>query len=357
MAVDTLAALQAYRQKIDTALQEFFAELPDLLQVDLSEHSQQALATLGEYSLRPAKRIRGALAAATYDDGTGQQFATVGIQLAVVLELVQDYLLILDDVMDKSVTRRGQPTLQLLYAAETKDYGGETEANMLAINVGVVTQHLANLALIRMQLPPEVLARAIAIMHGNIGATGFGQLDDLYQRVGRDVTEADIIRKYRLKSSYYTFVNPLQLGLTTAGLATNERLETCKTFGEAAGIAFQLRDDYLGMFGDADETGKSNLDDMREGKYTLLVHHALEHASAAEITSLKNILGNPKATAADLQLLQDIFTRSGAARYTQKLAHDYAEQAKASLRAQPIGSQQLQDLLAELVDYSVERHT
>ena len=352
---DPLASLRAYRPLIDAEMKRFMAEAPGLFGVELSDHSRQALQHLADYSTRAGKRIRGSLAALAYDTAAGTEHAEQAIQLGVVLELMQNYLLIVDDVMDKSTLRRGQPTLHELYRDLTADFGGEHEANMLAVNIGVLAQHLANLLLSTIDVPKDRLDAAFRVLHTNIAATGFGQIDDLYQQLGREVTAEDIARKYRLKSSYYTFVNPLQLGFVLAGQAAEMRLQACVAFGEPAGIAFQLHDDYLGIFGDSGKIGKPSLDDIREGKYTLLMHYALEHASAADRKQLAAILGKPEADEADLQTAQAILEATGAKAYCQAQARAQVERAKTVLETDELGDEQFRGTLAALVDFSVSR--
>ncbi len=351
-----LDALRPYRERIDVALERFFADIPGVADLDVSAHSKQALALLKAYSLRPGKRIRGSLASLSYDAATqGESYGNIGLRLGVVLELVQNYLLIVDDVMDKSRLRRGEPALHVLYEPAAKGHGGAHEANMLAVNVGLLTQHFANLLLAQLEVPAEARVQAFAILHRNISATGFGQLDDLYQQPGREVSELDIIRKYRLKSSYYTFVNPLQLGFALGGRGTAETLAACRAFGEPAGIAFQLHDDYLGIFGDAKRLGKPTLDDIREGKFTLLIQYALAHAVQADKQLLLSILGNSRATSADLATVERILTATGAKTYNHQQERHYALAAKRQLAKQPIGNVSFQKLLADVVDYAIER--
>jgi geranylgeranyl diphosphate synthase type I len=191
-------------------------------------------------------------------------------------------------------------------------------------------------------------------MQRNIALTGLGQLDDIATPLS-DVNEEDIVRKYVQKSSYYTFVNPLQLGFTLAGNTDKATLEACETFGIAAGVAFQLHDDYLGMFGVGDETGKSNLDDLREGKYTLLMHHALEHASPEAVHQLRSLLGNPQASEADLKTVQELLRASGSEAYCQAEALRYADEAKHSLEHSDIGTPELRTVLRTVVEYSISR--
>ncbi|HEX7368421.1 MAG TPA: polyprenyl synthetase family protein [Candidatus Saccharimonadales bacterium] len=354
MAGTTLGAFAPYKERIDAALDAFFRSAATSLGVSLSDHSRQALAYLEQFSARPGKRIRGSLASLAYDTAAGTHYAEVGLQLGVVLELMQDYLLIIDDVMDKSALRRGEPTLHVLYGAEAKGYGGAHEANMLAVNVGELAQHLANLLLARLDVLPERLRQALHIMHTNIIATGFGQLDDLYQQPGRVVSEDDIIRKYQLKSSRYTFINPLQLGFVLAGEASEATLAAALDFGQPAGIAFQLHDDYLGIFGTVKVLGKPNLDDVREGKFTLLMHYALRHAESREKQRLQAILGNPRATGEDLAAVQAILASCGAKDYNAQQARTYADKAKRQLGRGPLGGT-LQNVLQDLVEYSITR--
>ncbi len=352
---DPLDTLRAYTDDIDAEMAKFMAAAPTLFGVELSEHSQQALQHLSEYSTRPGKRIRGSLAALAYDTAAGTDHALQAIQIGVVLELMQNYLLIVDDVMDKSTLRRGLPTMHEVYREPSAAFGGEHESNMLAVNIGVLAQHLANLLLSRIAVPAEWLVAAFQVLHTNIAATGFGQLDDLNQQLGREVSEADIISKYRLKSSYYTFVNPLQLGFTLAGKSGEMTMRACEDYGVPAGIAFQLHDDYLGIYGDTNKLGKPSLDDIREGKYTMLVHYALQHAPAADAATMKQLLGKADANLADLQVVQAIMTSSGAREHCEALAHDFARQATGSLEAQSLGTDVFRDELGALVAYAVTR--
>ena len=347
--------LSEYKPVINTAIEKFFNGLPGRFGVDLSDASCAALAKLREYTLRPGKRIRGALGAAAYDFISQTKFAAPGVALAVSLELVQSYLLIIDDVMDKSALRRGLPTIHMLYAQEGDQYTTLHEANMLAINVGLIGQHIANLALCESGEEASHLVSAINRMHQNIVITGFGQIEDLGQRVERTFSQEDIIRKYCLKSSYYTFINPLQAGVALAGVTDAKARQEIRAFGEPAGIAFQLHDDFLGIFGRASTIGKANGDDIREGKYTILVQYALEHAGKDASKELMNILGRSRLSESSILRAQQILRECGAGDYAQRETARYARQAKAYLKAVSIWSDAFKNLLSDLVDYSVSR--
>lgn len=351
-----LSQITAYAQPIDTASAEVFERITALFPSPLSAQSKWAFDALREYSMRGGKRLRGALAAAVYDEMVGGQQERAGIELGVVLEMMQNYLLIVDDVMDHSALRRGEPTIHELYLKEYAPFKvNQHEANMMAVSVGLLAQHIASLVMTNLPADADNVRATVETMHLNIGVTGLGQIDDLYQQDGRDVTTADIVRKYHLKSSYYTFVNPLESGLALAGKLDKRAKAECEAFGLPAGVAFQLHDDWLGIFGESEQTGKANLDDIQEGKYTLLMQYAFEHANTKDVATLRRLLGNVNANSADLEIVRGILRRSGAADYVQSEAHRYADTAKQAARTAKTWSSKFAELLVRFVEFSVER--
>ncbi len=350
----TLGVLDEYRDAINKALDETFREFPEQLGVELSEPAQIALGRLRDYSTRGGKRVRGSLAAATYDEAAGTRLGKPGVQLGVALELMQNYLLIIDDVMDKSVLRRGEPTVHELYLQQREPKVGLHEAQMMAVNVGELAQHMANLVVADVAAGSESVAQTFQLLHTNIVTTGIGQIDDMYQQIGRNVSETDIMRKYECKSSYYTFINPMQCGFALAGKGTSENLELCRKFGLPAGVAFQLHDDYLGIYADPKVLGKPNLDDIREGKYTLLVQYALQHASVAEVKRLRSILGSSKANEEDLVVVRTILEQSGAKAQVQAATSQAAAEAQRVLGESGWGKD-FTSMLHSLVEFSITR--
>src|SRR5258708_4615012 len=156
----SLSVFETYKQAINTALEAYLQELPKhYAATDLPAIASQALAYLTEYTLRPGKRVRGALAAMAYDNLTAQALSPTGLRLAVVMELLQSYILIVDDVTDKSDLRRGEPTVHKMYEASGKGKTGPREAEQLAFYTGLVTGHIAQMALLEAEETPEHLAQ------------------------------------------------------------------------------------------------------------------------------------------------------------------------------------------------------
>lgn len=351
------AVFETYKQAINQSLEVYFAALPTNLDASqLPTVCQRALELMAEYTLGPGKRVRGALAALAYDSLTGQHLSGNGQKLAVVMELVQSYILIVDDVTDKSDFRRGKPTVHRRYEQLYKDKVGEREAEQLAFYTGMVLGHLSNIVLLETDEAPDRVLQALRYIHKNIVKTGFGQLEDLMQEIGRKATHDEIIQKYALKTSHYTFINPLHAGMALAGVTDREAYEQVAIFGEAAGIAFQAQDDYLGVFG-GEATGKPVTDDITEGKLTVLTQRALEHGSREDIRVLKSYLGSPAIDEKGIAEVRAIFDRTGATMEARQIAKRYAEAAIERLDAITIWDEAFKSMLAALVMYSVNRES
>ncbi|HEY1085151.1 MAG TPA: polyprenyl synthetase family protein [Candidatus Saccharimonadales bacterium] len=354
MSVSPLESLRSYRQpleqSVESVLNDFLSELPDY-----SEDVRWAFDTLKEYSLRPSKRVRGTLAAALYDEVTGQEKSLTGLRLGAAIEFVQNHLLIVDDVMDRSLTRRGRPTVHEVYKADF-NYEDEHQSNMMAILVGMLAQYVTNHALTTLDADAESRLRVLSVLQRHIAITDMGQVDDLSRSITRPpVSEEDLLRKYRQKSSYYSFVDPIETALLLAGKDEVIAQRDAEAFGIPAGVTFQLRDDYLGIFGDTSATGKPNLDDIQEGKYTLMIHFALEKADADQKSKIHKILGNAESNEADLEVIQKILNETGASKRAMAEAARYAAEAKASLERVSSWSPEFSRRLEALVDFSMER--
>lgn len=349
-----LNALKARAPALDTQIVRMVGQFHQQLDaLPVSQSGQWVLDTIKEYVTRPGKRLRGLLAAELYDQTTGQVASLAGLQLGAAIELIHNYMLVVDDVMDKSPLRRGLPTVQELYKKQ-HPADSEEEANLMAVTVGMLQQHIASWGLSGAeQTAGAAPGAASQVVHHYIFVTGLGQVDDL---VAAPTTSADeVLAMYRKKSSYYTFVSPLMAALALAGHPVEPVRPAVERFGLPAGVAFQLRDDWLGVFGDTSQSGKANLDDIREGKRTFLVQAAMAAADATQRQRLGQAIGNPQADRADLVAVRDIMRATGAVRRNDQMMQAAADQAIQAARASQVWGQAFADLLTEVVDYSIER--
>jgi geranylgeranyl diphosphate synthase type I len=138
-----------------------------------------------------------------------------------------------------------------------------------------------------------------------------GQYLDLHVGCDHDADEVDAARIALLKSARYTATRPLQIGAALAG-CPDDVLDLVARYGDATGMAFQLRDDVLGVFGDETLTGKSAADDLREGKRTLLVLRALRLTTDAGRATLGEALGCTDLDEIRVARCRDVIASSGA---------------------------------------------
>jgi len=307
---------QALKREIDARVAAYFSSSEPVIGLSLSPNGEHALQLLAEFTKRPSKRLRGILAVVAYEAFGGKDHS-VALDAALAMELAQSYLLIIDDVMDRSQTRRGGPTVHREYLQQLRqDFPARHithNANMAAVVLGELAQHVASTVLNAIDAPAERVLRAEKLFHINLAATGHGQLDDLFGSIGQSHSIAETLAMYVRKTCYYTFINPLQTGAALAG-ASEQDLQGLYEFGLHAGVAFQLEDDDIGMFGDAKLSGKSAMDDLREGKMTVLMRHALSVADGDQLHTLQSALGNKAVTtrqhAAVKSVLEDIGSRA-----------------------------------------------
>jgi geranylgeranyl diphosphate synthase type I len=294
----------------------------------------------GGKGLRPQLCVAGWLAGG----GSGPGLASGGDTDAVVhaaasLELFHAFALIQDDVMDGSATRRGKPAM---HCALTAGYpgGGDTDRKALQFGLnGAIL--LGDLALV---WSDELLAAAplsdaqreaiepvIRMMRSE---AIFGQYLDLLATGRQDGDVDATLTVARYKTGSYTVHRPLQLGAVLAG-AGPEVLPACRAVGVPLGEAFQLRDDLLGVFGDPARTGKSRLDDLREGKHTTLMALALQRADPEQARRLRRLVGDPELGEAGASAVREILEGTGARDEVERMIRTRYEKARAALRDAP----------------------
>jgi geranylgeranyl diphosphate synthase type I len=198
--------------------------------------------------------------------------------LAAAVEIVHSSLLIHDDIMDRDTLRRGSPsiyhqyrTLALEEGFEDPDHFGES----LGICAGDVGFFLASEILASLELDPRIVRTLMSRWASEFISVGLAQMQDVSQSgTGTDggISEDDIVHLYGYKTARYTFSLPLALGALAAE-AGSESVAQLERIGEYMGIAFQLKDDELDLFGDETVTGKPVGTDMQEGKKTLYWLH------------------------------------------------------------------------------------
>ncbi|MCS7131407.1 MAG: polyprenyl synthetase family protein, partial [Hadesarchaea archaeon] len=178
-----------------------------------------------------------------------------------------------------------------------------------------------------------------------------GQAWDMLFEEKRDVDEAEYLSMVNSKTGALMEASAKVGGLLGGG--GPRQIRALAEYGRLVGIAFQIRDDVLGLTGDRDKFGKPIGSDIREGKRTLIVVRALEVAGSSDRTKLFRALGNKRATKEEIAAAIDVIKRTGAIEYAEKKAEGFVASAKSKLEALP--SSKAKQLLLELADFAAKR--
>ncbi|ALU12085.1 geranylgeranyl pyrophosphate synthase [Ignicoccus islandicus DSM 13165] len=299
---------------------------------DILYKAAQHLPKAGGKRLRPAlvilvsKALGGTLENAIYP--------------ALSIELMHNFTLVHDDIMDRDEKRRGIPTVHVIY--------GEP----MAILAGDLLYAKSYEALLKSRLAPDILKKMTEVLTWAAVTLAEGQALDMTFEERWDVSEEEYMEMINKKTGSL-FAASAMLG----GLAANraDLQEQLKELGSKMGVAFQIRDDLLSLIGDESKTGKSKYNDLREGKKTLIVIKALERASSTQLETLKNILGKKDASLDELERAFRILEETGALEYAQRKAEELAERAISIVKSLPVVDEDARNILIELIEFGIKR--
>ena len=330
-------------RQVHETIEQTLGQLLDLEdEAEIDPRWSRAIDAARTYALRPAKRVRPALLLVGYGIARpGARMPRAIWRFAASLELLHTFLLVHDDVADAAATRRGGPALHRMLAAGRK---GED----LAIVVGDHLFARAMEGMLTCGLPRA--GEAVRYWLGVCRHTAAGQyLDlDLTGAVLGDITPFQTFKVALLKTARYTFVAPLVSGALLGG-ADDATLRALERMGRQLGIAFQLRDDLLGLFGRPELTGKSAEGDLEAGKPTFPVIAAYlraRPAARAELDALWAAARHDRAARTRLRELVDLYGGRAAA---ERAVERATRGARRSLAALPAASR-WRALLDDLID-------
>ncbi|GAA3056957.1 polyprenyl synthetase family protein [Kitasatospora albolonga] len=294
--------LPSLRVAVEETLTAFLAEkartiteggrLPDLVR------------PLQDFLTAGGKRLRPLLAMLGWHAAGAPGGPAAALHLAASLELFHAFCLIHDDVMDHSATRRNRPTVQALHSSQHPP--GTPAADRFGEGATILVGDLA-------------MFWSQELLHAMRTELTLGQYLDLTHGGSTDPSIDTAMTIVRYKTAKYTVERPLQLGAALAG-ADHALLRSLSDFAIPLGEAFQLRDDLLGVFGDPAVTGKRVIDDLREGKATVLIALTLQRATPTQATRLHLLPGRPDLTDAQAESARRIIAATGADRAANDMA-------------------------------------
>lgn len=338
--------LKANSQEVDQFLEEYLLEYTN--KVERINPKFKFLMDNFRESCRGGKRIRAALVRLGYElAGGNNAFEKQVLKVACGYEIFQTAILAHDDIIDKSELRRGEPSLYMRL-------GGGHYGISQAIILSDIGFFLTIKTISESDFPDPIRAKAVSTFADTFLKTGLGETLDVEVSFKRDgVNLSDVETINLLKTADYSVVGPLRLGIVLAG-GNDKLIDSIQKFGEDLGVAFQLQDDILGVFGSEEETGKSTSSDIEEGKTTLLYLKASEKANDIQKKFLDENYGKGRRPEGTLEKVKKIFTETGAVDYCKEESARLINRSKGVIYEMDI-SQEKKDLLFEMADFLIER--
>lgn len=298
---------------------------------------EKLMKAVRHYPEAGGKRLRPVLAMVVADavSGNGQRAIPFGCSL----ELIHNFTLIHDDVMDEDPIRRGRPAVHVLFDVPTAIIAGDA---LFARGFEVLADT---------EVPPEDLKRLLKLVANTVWIIAEGQQMDIDFEKRHTVSVAEYMEMIEKKTAVL-FACAAMGGAIIAG-GTAEQEEAMYEYARLLGLGFQIWDDVLGITADEKKLGKPVGSDIRNGKRTLIILHALENASPGEKEKILSTLGDQDAAEARIREVVDILGNTGSIDFARSTALDFAERAKHCLSC--LDDSHEKKLLEALVDYAVKR--
>lgn len=307
---------------------------------DLAPESAELVHVIESLTLRGGKRLRPAVLTAAFRAVAPDRPVGDVVEVAAALELLQTYLLIHDDWMDRDDERRGGPSAHVMLTPAGRDpHIGAS----LAILAGDLACSLSWKLMTRAtaRAPAPTGNQALRVFVSMQQEVVFGQQLDL-------IATDRVALMHQLKTGSYTIRGPLLLG-AALGEASEAQRAALLAFGRPLGQAFQLRDDLLGAFGNPASTGKPAGNDLRAGKRTALISAAEHSLAPADRERLSRVFGRRDAPDHDVKAVTEMLSGRGPRAAVEQELHQLVDQAKAALKASPLSAPG-KDMLGQLAD-------
>lgn len=280
------------------------------------------------------KRIRPVLCGVGWFAGGGEGIPDRVARVGAALEVFHAFALIHDDVMDSSDMRRGRPTVHRTFATLHKGGRSGGSAERLGYSAAILAGDLALVWSDRLLhtsgMPPARLVEVLQLVDEMRSELMFGQYLDITS-TGRPTEDVDqALRIVQYKTARYTLEWPLLIGAALAGAPKTVR-DSLSAYARPLGEAFQLRDDLLGVFGVPHQTGKSRLDDLRDGKHTALMAVALQRADTDQRRILDALVGRPDLDDDGAAKIRKIMVATGARTAVEDLIRSRWQQASTAV--------------------------
>ena len=259
--------------------------------------------------------------------------------LAIGVEVVHNFTLVHDDIMDKSKMRRNLPSVHIKYGEPTAIMAGDLLFAKAFESMHNITGDLSVFKNVEYGLIDCILE----ICEGQ-------QLDIEFEK--RKIVSEEEYLEMILKKTAVLFMYSTEAGAILGG-GSREQINALNEYGKSLGLAFQIQDDYLDMSSDEKTLGKDIGNDIRNGKKTLIAVHSLNNAEGEDKKLLEKLFGNLEATEDEVKQVYKLFNKTKSVEYARLTAVEYCEKAKKALDVLP--DTEAKKILLALADYSIQR--
>jgi geranylgeranyl diphosphate synthase, type I len=318
-------ALMAFKKFLEKEARLINIELDKVLNNELRKINNinpklKGLFALFFNAVSGGKRIRGTLVTLGFNLASGKNETQI-YKIASAFEIFQTAILIHDDIIDQSNLRRGRKSLHM-------EIGGGHYGLSQALCLGDFGFFLASQIITQSGFDEKLKNQALLFFNKVVLSTTLGEILDVKHPFEKNYTNPkDSLLISELKTAEYSFVGPLAIGALLGG-ADSKIIYYFEEFGKNLGIAFQIKDDLLGLFGAQKKTGKSSQSDASEGKMTILISFALSKANSKQKAILKELYGKKDLTQKELEIIKKIFIETRAVEYAESKVLEYINSSR-----------------------------
>lgn len=330
------------KEKIENKINEILDK--EIEKSDDNEFIKESLMELKRLS-QGGKRVRG------YLIKLGQMLFGKDddsyVDLAAAIEIFQTAILIHDDIIDEADKRRGMDTINAKYDGHI----GVAKGICIGDLGFFISYRIINNSNISEELKDEIVKTYSKTLHNTVN----GEIVDVELPLKsleyhRNMDEKIIYDIYVNKTAWYTIIGPILIGAASAK-ASEENKEKLIEMGTNLGIAFQIKDDLLGLYSSVKEMGKT-LNDIKEGKQTIIYKYAIDYASKEELDVISKYYGNPNVTDEESNIIINLFDKLGAKENAENLVKKYTDNG---IRIIEIMDVQNKDLFMDFANYLLKR--
>ena len=330
------------KNKIDLKINEILDK--EIKKYNGNEFLQESIMELKRLS-KSGKRVRG------YLIKLGQILFGLDdesyLNLAAAIEIFQTAILIHDDIIDEADKRRGMDTINHKY----KGHVGIAKAICIGDLGFFISYRIINNANISKELKDEIVRIYSKTLHNTVN----GEIVDVELPLKtleyhKNMSEKLIYDIYVNKTAWYTIIGPILIGAASSG-AGKEEQDKLIEMGTNLGIAFQIKDDLLGLYSDVDKIGKT-LNDIKENKQTIIYKYAIDHSSDEELKFIEKYYGNLDIDSENTKKLLEIFENTGARKKAEELVLEYTNKGIDIINSMDVKNK---DIFVEFANYLLKR--